>query len=78
MYLFPCDPVAMSAGVIFINQSVRNGYVSTDNAASPGWDPSPKVLNFTIQSSEEITNLLEQVSQPFTAPLLEELMEISH
>lgn len=78
MYLFPCDPVAMSAGVIFINQSVRNGYVSTDNAASPGWDPSLKVLNFTIRSSEEITNFLEQVSQPFIAPLLEELMEISH
>lgn len=78
MYLFPCDSVAVSAGVIFINQSVRNGYVSTDNAASPGWDPSPKVLNFTIQSLEEITSLLEQVSQQFTVPLLEELTEISH
>lgn len=71
MYLFPCDHVAMSTGVIFINQSVTNGYVSTDNAASPGWDPSPKVLNFTIQSLEEITNLQEQVSQPVAAPLLE-------
>lgn len=36
MYLFLCDPVAVSAGVTFITQSVRNGYVSKDNADFSG------------------------------------------
>lgn len=63
MYLLLCDPVAMSAGIIFINQSVRNGYVSKDNADSSGWYPSSKVLNSAIQILEEITNLLEQTSE---------------
>lgn len=54
-----CDPVAVSAGVTFITQSVRNGYVSKDNADFSGWYPSSKVLNSTIQILEEITNLLE-------------------
>lgn len=62
MYLFLCDPVPVSTGVIFINQSVRNGYVSKDNADSSGWYPSSKVLNSTIQILEETTNLMEEIS----------------
>lgn len=36
MYLFCCDSVAVSTGLIIINQSVRNGYVRKDSADSTG------------------------------------------
>lgn len=36
MYLFQYEPVTMHTGVLFSNQSVRNGYVSKDNADAIG------------------------------------------
>lgn len=62
MYLFLCDPVAVSTAVIFINHSVRNGYVSKDNADPSGRYSSPEVLNSAIQILEEITSLLVHIS----------------
>lgn len=36
MYLFQYDLFTMHTGVVFSNPSVRNGYVSKDNADSIG------------------------------------------